>query len=87
MRRKDCPDPPYRGSVSERMGEEGTVTLRILVSAEGKAQRVEIEKSSGYRRLDEMARNSAAACSFEPATINGKPQQALGILPYQFRPE
>jgi protein TonB len=44
-----------------------------------------VEKSSGYKRLDDAARNGLAACTFEPATVNGKPQQAWALIPYTWR--
>ena len=71
--------------MSKRMDEEGTVVLRFLVSAEGRVLQAEVEKSSGYKRLDDAARNGLSACTFEPATVNGKPQQAWAVIPYTWR--
>lgn len=84
MRPGSCPAPTYP-VMSKRMDEEGTVVLRFLVSAEGKVLQAEVEKSSGYKRLDDAARNGLAACTFEPATVNGKPQQAWALIPYTWR--
>ncbi len=71
--------------MSKRMDEEGTVVLRFLVSAEGKVLQAEVNKSSGYKRLDDAARNGLSACTFEPATVDGKPQQAWALIPYTWR--
>ncbi|HBJ99252.1 MAG TPA: energy transducer TonB, partial [Delftia acidovorans] len=45
------PAPNYP-AISRRMGEQGTVTLRIFVDAQGLPQKIEVSKSSGYDRLD-----------------------------------
>jgi periplasmic protein TonB len=37
-------------------GKEGTVVLRVLVDVDGKPLSVDIERSSGHRKLDEAAR-------------------------------
>eukprot|EP01030_Chromulinospumella_sphaerica_P005012 gene5012-4902_t len=50
----NCEKPDYP-SASRRMEEEGTVSLRFLVGVDGKVVQSEIEKSSGFKRLDEAA--------------------------------
>ena len=47
--------PPAYPRMSRRMGEQGTVLLRVFISAEGRAEKAEIRTSSGYARLDEAA--------------------------------
>ena len=49
------------------MGYEGKVTLRVTVSAQGKVTAVEVERSSGYRILDESAVRQVKALPFSPA--------------------
>lgn len=51
------PAPEYP-RLSRRMGEEGRVMLRVHVSAEGRPLEVTIAKSSGFTRLDEIARDT-----------------------------
>mgnify|MGYP002143755369 FL=1 len=51
------PVPEYP-RLSRRMGEEGRVMLRVHVGADGKPLEVTIAKSSGYARLDEIARET-----------------------------
>jgi protein TonB len=68
-------------SQSKRLEEEGTTVVRYLVSAEGKVVEFQIEKSSGFRRLDQAAEQlikNASRCKFIPATVDGKPVQEWG---------
>lgn len=58
--------------VSRRMGEEGKVTLRVLVNEKGYAEKVDIQKSSGFQRLDEAARNALMQAIFKPYLEDGK---------------
>lgn len=51
------PIPEYP-RLSRRMGEEGRVMLRVHVGADGKPLEVTIAKSSGFTRLDEVARDT-----------------------------
>jgi protein TonB len=81
-----CEKPEYP-SASKRMDEEGTVALRFLVGADGKVIQSEIEKSSGYKRLDEAARAGLSKCQFRPATLDGKPEQAWTSIRYVWRLE
>jgi protein TonB len=69
------------------MEEEGTVSLRFLVAVDGKVIQSEIEKSSGYKRLDEAARAGLSKCQFRPATVDGKPEQAWASIKYTWRLE
>ncbi len=79
-----CEKPEYP-SASRRMEEEGTVALRFLVGIDGKIVQSEIEKSSGYKRLDEAARTGLSKCQFKPATVDGKPEQAWTTIRYVWR--
>ena len=64
------PDYP---AMSRRYEEQGTVVLRVLVQADGRAGAVEIKSSSGYARLDESAKATVQTWRFHPATSDGKP--------------
>jgi protein TonB len=79
-----CEKPEYP-SASRRMEEEGTVALRFLVGIDGKIVQSEIEKSSGFKRLDEAARTGLSKCQFKPATVDGKPEQAWTTIRYVWR--
>ncbi|NDB45317.1 MAG: energy transducer TonB, partial [Betaproteobacteria bacterium] len=81
-----CEKPEYP-SASKRLEEEGTVTLKFLVGADGKVIESAVEKSSGFRRLDEAARAGLSKCQFKPGTIDGKPQQTWASMKYTWRLE
>ena len=81
-----CEKPEYP-SASKRLEEEGTVQLKFLVGVDGKVIESAIEKSSGFRRLDEAARAGLSKCQFKPATVDGKPQQSWASMKYTWRLE
>ena len=81
-----CDKPDYP-SASRRMEEEGTVSLRFLVGVDGKVIQSEIEKSSGFKRLDEAARAGLSKCRFQPATVDGRPEQAWASMKYTWQLE
>lgn len=82
----NCQRPEYP-SASKRLEEEGTVQLRILVGVDGAVVRAEVEKSSGYGRLDEAARAALSKCQFKPGTVDGKPEQSWASMKYIWRLE
>ncbi len=66
-------------------GAEGTVVLKVLVDVDGKPLSVEIERSSGHRRLDDAARRQVLRkWMFRPAIRNGEAVQVYGIVPVNF---
>ena len=66
-------------------GIEGTVVLKVLVDVDGKPISVEIERSSGNRRLDDAARRQVLRkWMFRPAIRNGQAVQVYGIVPVNF---
>lgn len=76
---------PHYPALSKRLGEQGIVRLNILVSADGSVSRLEIASSSGYPRLDEVARQTVqSSWKFEPARQAGKPVPAWVIVPIAF---
>lgn len=60
------PAPVYP-LMSRRLGESGTVGMRVLVGANGRPQEIQVQKSSGYVRLDEAARSAVRKWSFVPS--------------------
>lgn len=77
------PRPAYP-VLSRRLREEGGVVLRVLVSIEGRAARVEIQASSGHERLDAAAREAVARWRFVPARRGDKPVEAWLLIPIAF---
>ena len=65
--------PPYP-PIARRIGAEGTVTLRLTVSAEGRVIQAEVVTSSGQGDLDQTARQWILAhWAYKPALENGVP--------------
>jgi periplasmic protein TonB len=66
-------------------GIQGTVVLKVLVDVDGKPLSVEIERSSGNRRLDDAARRQVLRkWMFRPAIRDGQAVQVYGIVPVNF---
>ena len=77
------PSPTYP-SISKRMGEQGKVLLRVLISAEGLPEQVEIKQSSGYERLDRQAHDTVLRWRFVPGKRNGTPEAMWYLVPINF---
>jgi protein TonB len=81
---RGCPAPSYPPA-SERAKETGIVTLNFLINVDGKVLESKVERSSGYRRLDEAARAGLAICRFTPATVDGRPERAWSRIEYEWK--
>ena len=75
---------PKYPRVSRKRGERGKVLIRVFINRDGSSEKVEIEQSSGFNRLDQAAMDSAKKCKFIPAKRNGKPVKTLATIPYTF---
>lgn len=73
------PDYPMRAA---RNGESGTVTLALLVGADGRVQDSRIQSSSGSRDLDRAAVNALSLCRFQPAMNGGAAEAGWAQLAY-----
>jgi TonB family protein len=67
-----CKMPEYP-PISQTLGEQGPVVLRLLVAPNGVVIRGEVGASSGFQRLDQAALDALSECRFNPAMIDGKP--------------
>ena len=79
----DNPKPLYPHA-SRRLGEEGKVVLRVFVSADGEAKRVEVKHSSGFQRLDQAAEEAVARWRFVPAKRGEQAVTAWVVVPIVF---
>ena len=70
---------------SRRQHEEGTVRLRVLISAQGLVEDVKVAKSSGFDRLDDAALDAVRKWRFRPGTQAGTPVEAAGFLSIPFK--
>jgi len=77
------PQPPYP-PMSRRLGEQGQVMLRVLIGADGNAQQVEIRRSSGFERLDNVAQETVRRWKFVPGRRNGIPEAMWFNVPINF---
>ena len=77
------PQPPYP-RISRRLREEGTVKLRVKVSAAGRASAVTLNRSSGSNRLDNAAIKAVKKWRFVPAKRNGQAESSWVIIPIVF---
>ena len=73
------PDYPVRAA---RNGETGTVTLALLVGADGRVQDSRIQSSSGSRELDRAAVHALSLCKFQPAMNGGTAEAGWAQLAY-----
>jgi protein TonB len=78
------PVPEYPRRARDR-GLEGRVLLRVLVSSEGTAEKVEVKDSSGFSMLDSAAVKSVRRWRFHPAR-EGEERVPMWIrVPVEFR--
>ncbi len=79
----DNPKPAYP-PISRRLNEQGRVTLRVLVAADGGAREVQLHTSSGSPRLDESALAAVRRWKFVPARLGLEPVAAWVLVPISF---
>ena len=77
---------PVYPKESQRRREHGTVILRVLIDAMGRPAQIQVERSSGYARLDAAGRDAIAKSLFRPHEVNGIAQPAQVLIPIEFAP-
>jgi protein TonB len=77
------PAPTYP-PLARRIGEQGRVILRVLVSSDGVPEKVELRTSSGSARLDESALDTVKRWKFVPARQGSQPVAAWVLVPIFF---
>jgi protein TonB len=76
---------PIYPAISRRMGEQGSVTLQVLVGPDGQVQDVKVLQSSGFGRLDNAAIDAARNHStFKAGSLGGKPEAMWFLYRYRF---
>ncbi|WP_334107202.1 energy transducer TonB [Methylobacillus sp.] len=75
---------PTYPAMSKRLGEQGVALLRINVSETGMPETIQLEKSSGFDRLDKAALEAAKKCRFNPYMRDNKPMRVTVIAPFRF---
>jgi protein TonB len=79
----DNPKPIYP-AIAKRMGMEGTVMLKVLVSREGESLKIEIAQSSGHEILDQAATQVVKRWRFIPARKGDSPLEEWVQVPVSF---
>ena len=80
-------EPPVYPDESRLAHEEGVVILRVEVTVSGEAANVSIQKSSGFFRLDQAARQAVKQWRFHPGLLAGVPVPSAAIVPVNFKLE
>lgn len=80
------PEPEYP-RLSRRNGESGTVIVRAFADEAGLPHQVQVERSSGFARLDEAAMAAVRKTRFKPYTEYGKPVAGWVRMPFPFELE
>jgi len=81
-----CEKPAYPRK-SLRNEEQGTVTLAFLIGVDGRVVESKVEKSSGFKALDDAAVAGLSLCKFKPGTVDGKPEQSWTRMQYVWKLE
>lgn len=82
--RMDNPAPAYPIE-AQRAHETGVVLLSVDVDIQGMPIQVEIQKSSGFSRLDNAAMDVVKQWRFIPATLGNQPMAAKVTVPVRFK--
>lgn len=76
--------PPEYPRMSKRLGEQGKVVLKVLIGPDGVPQKVELQTSSGFERLDKSAMDAAMRWRYVPGKRGGVPEAMWYQVPIQF---
>lgn len=80
------PRPAYP-LAARRRGDQGTVLVRVLVTADGVAASVGLERTSGHPALDEAALTAVKSWRFVPARQGAQAIEAPYVVPIVFKVE
>ncbi|AFQ47656.1 TonB-like protein [Burkholderia cepacia GG4] len=75
---------PSYPSMSRRRGETGTAYVHFIIGVTGKIESIQLQKSSGYPRLDEAALDATRDSTCPPYIENGQAIRAAHTLPFNF---
>jgi TonB family C-terminal domain len=70
---------------AQRRHQAGTVWLIVRVTANGRAARVELTRSSGFPLLDEAAMAAVRRWEFEPARVGAQAVASTIEIPVHFK--
>ncbi len=79
-------DPLVYPDAVRRKGVQGRVLIRMLVSASGSIDSVQVmDEVQGYPSLTQAALEAAHSWKLEPGELNGKPVPTELIVPFDFK--
>lgn len=67
------PKPPYP-PLSLRLGESGRTVHRVWIGPDGRPQKAELVRSSGYPRLDKASHDAVMSWRYVPGKRGGVPE-------------
>ncbi len=76
--------PPAYPRASRRLGEQGTVIVRVFISTQGTPEKAELRTSSGFDRLDQAALEAVQRWRFVPGRRSGTPEAMWFNIPVRF---
>lgn len=76
--------PRYPES-ARRRGIEGTVLLKMRITAQGRVEELQVERSAGHPDLDHSAMEAVQRWRFEPARRSGEPVAMWVLIPVEFK--
>jgi periplasmic protein TonB len=79
--------PPRYPLIARRNGIEGTVRLKVLVTRDGRAAQLELDRSSGSSALDNAALEAVKNWQFVPARRGQEPVESWVLVPVVFKLE
>jgi protein TonB len=77
--------PPQYPNAAARNGWQGTVLLRVRVLSTGQVDAVEVQKSSGFKLLDEEAKATVRTWQFTPSKRGATPIDGWATVPIEFK--
>lgn len=77
------PKPTYP-TMSRRLGEQGEVVLRVWVGDQGDPQKVLVDQTSGFERLDQAAINAVLGWRYVPGKRQGIAESMWLTVPLRF---
>lgn len=82
--RYDINPLPQYPEMAQRRGQQGTVSLEVLVLSDGRVGDVRLLVSSGYKMLDQAALKAVKRWQFKPATSLGRVVESRVKVPIDF---
>jgi len=76
--------PPRYPPQAVREHHTGKVILKVLIAVDGSPKEVTVEKSSGFRELDQAAIAAAKTWTFNPGVRNGQRYEGYALVPIDF---